>query len=297
MKKLLKIIGVVLVLVIIAAVVFIARYKPKKYTDFGVFTSLRGQIIQHLDDCHATQRPITREFSDFTLSLAFPFSKVFGNSVVGIPLQSYESDKIAVATISQFEVPPKSGYYRDVTLNIRPRYELKAPVLHMDFMKPSPGVPGLCSIDFFTVDKENISLETFFGKELGKIQEALSLVETYQRTVEEGRGKITRYLDSYKSPYRIELKEPATDDENVRRQYYQTVEKAMGLVLPAYFAALGNAEPDPGFAERHREKMQGMVQALWDNDVAVSLGRKIFKEHFKKYWLDGFWNVQIALQD
>ena len=36
----------------------------------------------------------------------------------------------------------------------------------------------------------------------------MELVEKYQRTVEQGRGKITAYLDSYKSKYRMELQEP-----------------------------------------------------------------------------------------
>jgi hypothetical protein len=45
----------------------------------------------------------------------------------------------------------------------------------------------------------NISLETFFGSELENVQKALSMVEKYQRTIKEGRGRITRYLDPWKS--------------------------------------------------------------------------------------------------
>ena len=297
MKKIFKITGAVILVIIGAAAIFILTFQPKKYSDFGVFANLRNHVLALLEEYKASERSITQDFSEFTLDLSFPYNKVFGSDVIAVPLKSFQNDKMAVATISQFEVPPKSSYYRDFTLNIRPRYGLKAPVLHTDFMKPAPGTSGLCIVDLFNVDKENISLEKFFGSELEKVQKALSIVEKYQRTEEEGRGKITRYLIPYKSKYRIELKEPETEDETVRREYCQSVESALKLVLTAYFKSLHELQPDPGFAKRHEEKTKEMVQLSYQNDIAVALGKRIFKEHFKKYWLDGFWNVQVELED
>jgi len=127
MKKALKIAGATLLVIIVAAAIFIMSYQPKKYTDFDVFTNLRNQVIQNLTDYNADERPITKDFNEFTLNLSFPFNKVFGSNIIAIPLKSFHNNKMGTATISQFEVPPESSYYRDFTLHIRPRYGVKAP--------------------------------------------------------------------------------------------------------------------------------------------------------------------------
>jgi hypothetical protein len=297
MKKILKIIGILVVLIVIVVSIFILTFKPQQYSDFGIFTNLRTYVITTLKDYSATERPITQDFSEFTLAISFPFNKVFGSDVIAVPLQSFESDTLGVATISQFEVPPDSSYYRDFTLHIRPQYGLRAPVFHIDFMKPAPGTPGMCSMDFFNPDKDNIPLKEFFGEELENIQKAITLVERYQRSVEEGRGKITKYLDPYKSEYRCELMEPRTDDETLREKYYTTVAEAFKLFFHAYLTGLHKLEHDTGYSQTHEEKTKDLVRLFYENDFAVSLGKRVFKEHFKKYWLDGFWNVQVTLED
>jgi hypothetical protein len=297
MKKAFKIIGVVLLIIIVAVSIFIFTYQPKKYSDFGVFTSLRNQVLILLKEYGAKERSITQDFNEFTLNLSFPYNKVFGSNVIAVPLKSFHNDKIAAATITHFEIPSNSSYSRDFTLNIRPRYGLRAPVFHVDFMKPALGTPGLCIVDFFNVDKDNISLESFFGDERTTIEKALSIVEKYQRSIEEGRGKISRYLDPYKSTYRFELKEPETDDETIRKAYYQSVEEALQLIFPSYFKSMNEVQLDTNFVKRHEEKTKELVQLMYKNDFAIDMGRRIFKEHFEKYWLDGFWNVQVDLKD
>ena len=297
MKKILKITGVLVVLIVIVVSIFILTFKPEQYSDFDIFTNLRTHVITTLMDYNATERPITQDFSEFTLAISFPFNKVFGSDVIAVPLKSFESDTLGVATISQFEVPPNSSYYRDFTLHIRPQYGLRAPVFHIDFMKPAPGTPGMCSMDFFNPDKDNIPLKEFLGEELENIQTAVTLVERYQRTVEEGRGKITGYLDPYKSEYRCELLEPQTDDAALREKYYTTVAEAFKLFFHAYLTAVHKLERDAGYAQAHEEKTKDLVRLFYENDFAVSLGKRVFKEHFKKYWTDGFWNVQVTLED
>lgn len=297
MKKVFKIIGVIILLIIVAITTVIITYQPKKYSDFDVFTNLQNQVLVLLQMYGARERAVSQDFKKFSLHLSFPYSKIFGSSEIGVPLQSFQNSKIAAATITHFEVPARSSYYRDFTLHIRPQYGLKAPVFHIDFMKPMLGTPGLCIVDFFNVDRENISLEEFFGEELENVKKALSSVEKYQRSEKEGRGKITVYLDPYKSPFRYELKEPVTDDETIRKEYYQTVEEALRLLFPAYLKSLHKLEPDEGFAQRHEEKTKELMQLMYKNDVAINLGKKIFKEHFKHYWLDGFWNVEMELPD
>ena len=152
-------------------------------------------------------------------------------------------------------------------------------------------------MDFFNPDPENISVKEFFGEELENVQEALAIVEKYQRSVEEGRGKITKYLDPHKSEYRFELMEPKTEDEAIRKEYYLTAEKAVNLALPAYLKSLHKLDFDAGYAKAHEEKTKELVKLFYENDIAIGLGKMIFKDQFKKYWLDGFWNVQVELQD
>lgn len=297
MKKAFKILGAIILFIIVAATIFVATYQPKKYSDFGVFINLRNQVLMFLKEYKANERSITQDFNEFTLNLSFPYNKVFGSDVIAVPLKSFQNEKMAAATITQFEVPPKSSYYRDFTLNVRPQYGVRAPVFHIDFMKPTPGVSGLCIVDFFNADKENISLKEFFGSELKNVQKALSIVEEYQRSEKGGRGKITQYLSLYKSKYRFELKEPETEDETIRKEYYHSVENALELVFPAYFKSLHKVRLDNSFAKRHEEKTKELVQLMYKNDFAIAMGKRIFKEHFKKFWLDGFWNVHVELKD
>ena len=297
MKKTFKIIGVVLLITIVAVSIFIFTYQPKTYSDFGVFANLRNHVLQLLNEYGAQERSITQDFNKFTLNLSFPYNKIFGSNVIAVPLKSFRNDKIAAATITHFEISPNSSYARDFTLNIRPRYGLRAPVFHVDFMKPALGTPGICIVDFFNVDKDNISLGSFFGDERTSIEKALTMVEKYQRSVEEGRGKISRYLDPYKSAYRFELKEPETDNETIRKAYYQSVEEALRLLLPSYFKSMNNVQLDTNFAMQHEEKTKELIQLMYKNDFAINMGKRIFKEHFEKYWLDGFWNVEVQLED
>ena len=295
MMKFLKFAGIVVLLLVVAAVIFIVTFKPPTYSDYDVFTGLRSFVPEVLQDAGATERDISKEFETFALDLSFPFNKLFGSSKVGIPLRAFGSDKIATATISQFEAPPNSGYFRDFTLNIRPDYDLQAPAFHMDFMKPSPGTPGLCSIDFFNVDNDAIVLETFFGSDFEVIKKAFESVAKYQRTIEEGRGKITKYLDPYKTEYRMELIEPKEEAE--RKAYYLTVNKAFKAILPVYLKKVNACEPVVGYAEAHEEKMKKFVTEIYVNDFAVKLGRNMFKDSFKRYWLDGFWFVDMELPE
>lgn len=295
MKKFLIFLGLAVFLVVLAGGIFIATFKPPKMTDYGVFAGLRVFVPEILRRAGAEEREISKEFEGFALDLSFPFNKMFGSDAVGIPLKAFSSEKIATATISQFEVPPGSGYYRDFVLNIRPDYSLKAPVFHMDFMKPSPGTPGLCTIDFFNVDKESITPETFFGEDLEKIKEVYQGVSRFQRTVAEGRGKITKYLDPYKSEYRMELKEPS--DEAARKAYFETAEKAVKTLLPIYVRRVNACQPVKKYAERHELHMKKLVRAIYRNDFAVAMGKRMFKASFQRYWLDGFWAVDMEFPD
>ncbi len=294
MKKILKIAALVLLIIIIGVGVFVATFKPKKYSDFDVYAGLKQWTVEQFEQQMQT-RPVNDYFDGFFVSLGFPFSKLFGGSALGIPLKSYESRKISAATVSMFEIPPGSGYYSVFTLNILPRYDFRAPVLHVDFLKPAPGTSGMFILDFFNVDKNAISYEEFFGDDIETIKKAMAKVEQYQRI--EGRGELSRYLDPYKSPYRFELQEPESEDEEVRRAYFTAARDALMLVLPVYLKRVAMLESDKDFAPLHEKKLKQMVRELYDNDFAVAMGRRIFKEHFRKYWIEAFWNVQIDFDE
>lgn len=294
MKKLLKIIGLLLAIIIVVVIIFVATYKPKKYTDFGMYedtyTWTAAQYEQRLQP-----RAINDFFKNFYQPLSFPFSKIFGGSNLGVDLKSYESEQLSAATVSRFEMPPGSGYYTVVTLNLLPRFNCRAPIMHVDFMKPSAGVPGMLIMDYFNVDTDAISVEEFFGEDIAAVKQALAMVDQYQRTEEQGRGEISRYLDPYKSSYRIELMEPKTDDTEVRRAYYTAARDAIKLVLPVYLKRIAMLQPEPSFAAQHEKSQKKLVSDLFENDFAVKMGRNIFKENFSKYWVEGFWNVGFEL--
>lgn len=295
MKKFFKIAAWALVIIIIGVGVFVATFKPKQYTDFGVYAELKQWTASQFEQQQMQMRPVTDYFDGFYVPLSFPFNKLFGGEALGVPLTSYESEQISAATVSLFEIPPGSGYHSVFTLNILPRYAFKAPVLHVDFLKPAPGTSGMFILDFFNVDKDAISYEAFFGEDIAAIQRAMLKVEPYQRAEEDGRGDLSRYLDPFKSPYRLELQEPKGDDEAVRRAYYTAARDALMLVLPVYLERIAQLAPDYGYAPKHEERMKHMVKELYDNDFAVAMGRRIFKEHFHTYWIEAFWNVDVAL--
>ena len=104
-----------------------------------------------------------------------------------------------------------------------------------------------------------------------------------------------KVLESGKKRLVFELKE--TDDETARKEYYQSVEEALKLILPAYFKSLDKLQLDTSFTKRHDKKTKELVQLMYENDFAIDMGKIIFKEHFEKYWLDGFWNVEVELKD
>ena len=292
MKKILKIIGALLALLVIVVAIFVATYKPKQYTDFDMYADLFAWTVAQYEQ-QLQPRAINDFFVNFAQPLTFPFSTIFGGKALGVQLKSFESKQLAAATVSTFEMPPGSGYHTVVTLNLLPRSGFRAPVMHVDFMKPSAGVPGMFILDFFNVDKNAISYEEFFGEDIAVIKEAMAKVEQYQRTEAQGRGKISRYLDPFKSPYRLELNEPVAGDEAARKAYYTAARDAVKMVLPVYLKRISRLQIDQGFAKAHEEATNHMVRKLHSKDFAVKMGRNIFRENFYTYWQKGFWFVNI----
>ena len=63
MKKVLKIFGIAVLVIIIAAGVFIATYKTKQYSDFGVYSDLRQFTVALMQEYQTSLRPVSQDFS------------------------------------------------------------------------------------------------------------------------------------------------------------------------------------------------------------------------------------------
>ena len=154
--------------IVVVAGIFIATFKPPKYEDFGVYNDLKKFTLDQF--AAAKARPV----ETFTLKLSFPYSKIFGSDVIALPMKSFETDRIAAASISQFEVPPGSGYFRDFTFNIRPNYAFKAPVFHIDFMKPSPACRACARWMFSMLILKPSIMKSFSAAEIENVKKAMA---------------------------------------------------------------------------------------------------------------------------
>ncbi|MCX5899440.1 MAG: hypothetical protein NTX06_01675 [Proteobacteria bacterium] len=223
---------------------------------------------------------------------------VFGSGKLQVFLQSYESDRIAVGSISQFEVPPESGNYTDCAFVVRPTAKIGAPIMHGDARAAMSGSDEEFSMDFYNYDNASVDVDKFFGNaQIAKLNEAMALVAQYQipeldEKGERDRGHLTAYLDPYKSPYRLELAAPETESE--REAYANAALQAFQLYQDAYFAALDNAtQNDDGDIVEGRATATASFMALFESeDIAVKIGRLLFgKKDFPLYFNQGFWRT------
>ena len=84
------------------------------------------------------------------------------------------------------------------------------------------------------VNDGHVDVTAFFGDQLGKIQEGLDLVASYQRQGDD-RGKLTPHLDPYKSIYRIEMEEPEDADEAEKAAYAAAAYEAFTRFFDAFW--------------------------------------------------------------
>jgi hypothetical protein len=269
---------------------FFLSSRTRRLDGYGGFFELYSWAIR-IFEARLQPRVIDSFFSNYSRRLSFPASAAFGARALGIALRSFSGDSVAAATVSLFEAPPGSGHHSTVTIHVLPRAGIPAPILHIDVIKPMAGMPGACILDFLNVDESFISYASFFGGDAASIETSMRSVEPYQRSIERGRGKISRYLDPYKSPYRLELTEPANDAQ-AKGDYYRKAIDAISSILPMYLEKTCALSVDERQVEAHSSALGRLIDALRSNDFAVKMGIRIFKEDFGKYWLEGFWNVE-----
>ena len=101
--------------------------------DYNLYEDMRVYLQEKLNEMEgiAERQDITQYYDNYVLKLSLIPRLVFGSRQLEVHLYSYESDAMAVASISQFEVPPDSENFTDVAFTIRPRANIRAP-----FRKP-----------------------------------------------------------------------------------------------------------------------------------------------------------------
>jgi hypothetical protein len=284
------------VLAVTVTLVFTGCTKPPE-EDYNLYEDMRVYLQEKLNEMEGitVREDIAQYYEDYILKLSLIPRLVFGSKQLEVHMYSYESDAMAVASISQFEVPPDSENFTDVAFTIRPKANLRAPFMHGDALKGMAGMDTSFSLDFWNVNQDSIDWEAFFGDQIQKLDQGHALVAPYQRTGED-RGKYTQHLVPYKwEEYRIEIEEPDTDNEDERKAYYDAALAAFKLYTDAYLISLARleAEDDAALIDGTTEGTDEVIQVLLDEDAAAQLGRLLFgnEDEFEKYFLDAFWRA------
>jgi hypothetical protein len=222
------------------------------------------------------------------------FLLLFGNKELHLPVFPYESNRIATACMSQFESPPESSIFWDFAFVVRPNANLRAPIMHGDAGGGIAGMTPFFSMDFYNVSGDNVNVAEFFGGQIDKINQALTIVEQYQRKEGEDRGEYTEHLDDFKSAYRIEMEEPKNASGIEKQEYADAVRAAFKLFYDAYLTSLEeniSPEDDPALIQANKDGTDAIIKALLDHDFVVKMGPRMFQDQdaFDKYFLETFW--------
>ena len=276
---------------------FTSCIKPPSKPDYDLYKNMQEYLLQKFQELegYTDREDIAQYYDNYVLTLSFIPRLVFGSPQLEVHLYPGESDSVATACISQFEVPPDSDNFTDVAFTVRPNADVRAPFMHGDALKGMAGMSTSFSMDFWNVNQDAIDWETFFGDQVAKLDQGHALVEPFQRTGED-RGKYTQHLIPYKwEKYRIEIEEPDTDDETVRQAYHDAALQACKLYADAYLTALARLEPEDDAALINGTK-QGTAELMdiaLAQDPAAKLGLLLFgtEQEFEKYFLDAFWRA------
>lgn len=261
------------------------------YGDYGSFAEIRDRTVKMFIEYGCVEKDITGEFSDYKINLNPLTAFVFKSWDLGLFLKSYSSGRIDTASVSQFEVGSGGDKYFDITFMVRPKAAYSAPFFLGDALHAIPGAKGAMYMDFYSLD-DGVDLDAFFGSRKKKLQEALELAKPYWNT--QRFGALTKFLDPFKSPFRIEILEPQGGTEEEVKAYFETVSRCSELFFEAYMESLVLVEPldDLDSVNIAKINMKNYVANLYEHDIAVQLGKMMFpEEDFDRYFLDGFWGL------
>ena len=137
-----------------------------------------------------------------------------------------------------------------------------------------------------------IDIDKFLGENIEKIKKAREIVQSYEKTEKQGRGKYTRYSEGYKSAYRMELLQPPAKDVEALRKYKKQELEAFNLYLEAYLDSLYKLTPEKNIISSNEKKFGEFFDLLKTKDFAAKMGKRIFKGDFQNYFFDGFWKAK-----
>jgi menaquinone-dependent protoporphyrinogen IX oxidase len=265
--------------------------KKENLMESCLYNEMREAAIEIIEKQGLEKREISDYFDDYTLKVPIYFQPIFMATTMGISLDSYAGKKVAVASLTQMERPKGSAYNFNVAFTLRPTADINAPILHGEAQDPMLGVKGMFSMDLLNYNKKDIDLEKFLGPNVAKVKEALEIVDKWQKTKSQGRGKYTKYLAPYKSEYRIELEQPDAADLPTLKKYHQDCLAAFTLIYQAYFDSLAKVKASPKSIAENKIGMDEYISTLMAKDFAAKQGKRLFGDDFTAYFATGFWNI------
>ncbi|MCU0692536.1 MAG: hypothetical protein MUF54_14140 [Polyangiaceae bacterium] len=268
----------------------------KKPPDYGMLLAMRQQLVRVLEASGAERRDLRRDFAGHARRLPLPLPLVFGTRKLKIHFDSYQSKSLAVASYSQFEAPPESGSFTDFAFQLRPVSQVTAPLLHGEALRPMPGNRGMFTADLYNTSPGWLDLTSFVEERCPAWLQAIEIVKPFQKTKAQGRGKFTRHLEPYKSPYRIELAEPRVDSGE-HKPYFEAVGKAFEAIIRGYLDALDRMPEtmDPKPIASNEQGFDRFFDTLCRKDFAVKMGRFLLKRDFDAYFHQGFWGAALPV--
>jgi len=212
--------------------------KKENLIEACLYSEMRDAAVEIIEKHGLEKREISDYFDDYTLKIPIYLQPIFMTNTLGISLDAYAGKKVAVASLSQMEKTKGSNYNFSFAFTIRPTADINAPLLHGEAQDPMANVKGMFSMDLLNFNDKNIDVDKFLGPNVDKVKEALKIVDKWQKTEAQGRGKYTKYMAHCQSEYRIELEQPDAADLPTLKKYQQDSLQAFTLIWEAYFDSL-----------------------------------------------------------
>ena len=291
-RRVLKtVVTVVSILIVLGGLGMAIWWASPSPDDFGTMRQMRDHLVKSLEAPGLTVRPVSDHFTSYRLGLNPLFALMFRSGELDLFMRSWESQRLAAASVSQFEIGTGSGRYFDFTFMLRAKPEWAAPVFHGDALMALPGVTGALYMDFYD-PAGTIDLAAFFGPRADRLKAARARVDAWWNRG--NFGKLTPHLDPWKSSWRVELHEPKNATPEQRKAYFAAAMEIYPTYLAVYLESLAalTGTLDAVATEKNRQGIRNFVRTLYEKDVAVAMGRMLFPAaDFDAYLLDGFWGT------
>ena len=270
---------------------------PEYDTDVSKFLSNMTDYLKlkFEEQTGSEQRSITDDLNGNNYDLKPLTILAFGSNELNLHFYAYESDAMANAAISSFEVPPESDKFSDCAFVIWPNANINAPIMHGDGLKYMAGMGGKLSMDFYMINPamDNDTIEDFFLSNVANLENAMALVEEWR--VPEGSSSLTEHLNPYKTKYRLEIKDPGRDNATAITRYTEAAYEAFTIYVDAYLNSLNSVSTDfdESLMQANITGMISFIKNQVENDFVYQMGGLILGDDLDYYFLDGFWRENV----